>query len=318
MVIPHGQEEVFSLQLNWSMILFLVGTLLLAVFLSSYAFYWQIMRSREVALLTKRYGINLSTAISVKNSVNRGMDLKDDLMDRLREIALLIGLRERDLRSLPDNDQAIDRANRTLKGEVLERLDMGPTTDFLPPAYSERAFYFMMQDQEALVHSLSESVHHGLGVYNGMPLGRPLRSGGFIADTSMFGNRPNPFGGTGWELHTGIDTSAPHGTPVFATGAGTVQKVQYASTGYGNTILVEHDNGFYSLYAHLSSINVNAGTRVFRGKMIGRVGRSGRVTGSHLHYEIRLGNSAKLDPLPYVCSLDLYTHNCSVINKKYD
>ncbi len=318
MVIPHKQAEVFSLQLNWSMILFLLGTLAVAVLFSGYGFYWQAKKARENYRVEKLHGANLGAALTVKSSIETSIDLKQDLLERMREIAVLVGYREQQLTALPGEDASIKSSRAALQAELLEETNLKPTDDYLPPIYAQRKFNHMLRQQSPLLLSLKHSINDGLGVYNSMPLGRAVIMQGYVQDTSQYGRRLNAITGVGWEMHTGMDTSAPWGTPVYATAAGTVHRVTYSKTGYGNVVVLRHDNGYYTLYAHLSAIHVSKGRKVKRGRHIGNVGRSGRSTGSHLHYEVRLNNSTKVDPLPYVCATDLRTKNCLKTNRKYD
>lgn len=111
--------------------------------------------------------------------------------------------------------------------------------------------------------------------------------------TSPYGLR---FNGVSPDIHPGVDIAAPEGTPVRAMKPGTVV---FAGTmsGYGLTVIVEHGTGLRTLYAHLSALDVQAG-QILRGRdVIGRVGRTGNATGSHLHFEVRQRGHA-VDPVP--------------------
>lgn len=117
--------------------------------------------------------------------------------------------------------------------------------------------------------------------------------------TSSFGYRSDPFRGRR-AMHQGLDIPGAIGTPIYATADGYVGRAgRYG--GYGNLIELEHGNGVQTRYGHLSAIMVQPGSRVSRGDIIGRMGSTGRSTGSHLHYEVRLDGEA-VDPMPYVQS----------------
>jgi len=107
--------------------------------------------------------------------------------------------------------------------------------------------------------------------------------------TSYFGQRTDPFTGMG-AFHPGVDIPAPEGTPVRAAGDGIVIKAEYADR-YGRLVVIDHGSGITTYYAHLSRIDVLAGQEVREGQIIGAVGKSGRVTAPHLHYEVRQGGS---------------------------
>jgi murein DD-endopeptidase MepM/ murein hydrolase activator NlpD len=104
-----------------------------------------------------------------------------------------------------------------------------------------------------------------------------------------FGDRSDPFSG-GQAFHGGVDISGNLGTPVRATADGVISVAEYAS-GYGRTVSIDHGRGIQTLYAHLSRIDVIAGQEIRRGEIVGAVGRSGRATGPHLHYEVRVGGN---------------------------
>lgn len=113
--------------------------------------------------------------------------------------------------------------------------------------------------------------------------------------------------GYGWRIHPiykinkfhyGMDFTAPEGTEIYATGDGTVSRVQTSQRGYGKYIVVDHGYGYESIYAHLSDFNVREGQQVHRGDIIGYVGSTGLSVANHLHYEVKL-NSVNVDPVNY-------------------
>jgi murein DD-endopeptidase MepM/ murein hydrolase activator NlpD len=115
--------------------------------------------------------------------------------------------------------------------------------------------------------------------------------------TSSFGEREDPFNGEG-AFHTGIDIGAAYGDPVRATADGEVLKAAFGN-GYGREVLIDHGNGIQTLYGHLSGFAVTEGERVSRGQVIGYVGTSGRSTGPHLHYEVRI-HETPVNPHKYL------------------
>jgi murein DD-endopeptidase MepM/ murein hydrolase activator NlpD len=114
---------------------------------------------------------------------------------------------------------------------------------------------------------------------------------------SSFGQRSDPFSGEGaW--HTGVDISAPLGTPVRAAADGVVVFAD-RSSGYGRLVIVDHGNGYETYYAHLSRFDVIAGQEIRQGESVGAVGASGRVTAAHLHYEVRI-HKAPMNPYRFL------------------
>lgn len=117
--------------------------------------------------------------------------------------------------------------------------------------------------------------------------------------TSLYGVRSDPFRGTA-AMHAGVDIPGPIGTPIYATADGVVGRSGWVG-GYGNLVELEHGKGLQTRYGHLSKLLVAPGTRVARGQLIGLMGSTGRSTGSHLHYEVRMGGQA-VNPVPYLDS----------------
>lgn len=122
-----------------------------------------------------------------------------------------------------------------------------------------------------------------------LPLAMPVKS--TFRYTSGYGRR--------WgRMHEGIDMAGPVGTPVYATGDGVIEFAGRQS-GYGNLIKIKHELGTETRYAHLSRIRVKPGQRVSQGDLIGDMGNTGRSTGPHLHYEVRM-NGRAVDPMSFI------------------
>lgn len=115
--------------------------------------------------------------------------------------------------------------------------------------------------------------------------------------TAGFGERIDPFNGEG-AFHRGIDIASPFGTRVIAPADGVVQFADFMN-GYGRAVILEHGQGISTLYGHLSGFGVTPGQIVHRGDTLGYVGVSGRTTGPHLHYEVRIFNTA-VNPYKYL------------------
>ncbi len=122
----------------------------------------------------------------------------------------------------------------------------------------------------------------------------PVR--GYISDG--FGSRSNPYGGGGYEMHPGVDIATTFGTAIEATADGVVL-FSGVQGGYGNCVVVDHGYGVTTRYGHMSRIDVQVGERVHRGKQLGAVGSTGRSTGPHCHYEVRL-QDRPVNPMNYL------------------
>ncbi len=162
--------------------------------------------------------------------------------------------------------------------------------------------------KRAYVQSMALDEVYGIAVNAGdmvshIPAVPPIlpKKGSFHV-ASPFGYRTDPvYGGT--RFHAGQDLAADVGYPVYVTGDGVVEKVEYSFTGYGNEIVIDHGFGYKTRYAHLSRIDVAKGMKVLRGDQIGAVGRTGKATGPHLHYEVLYKGNA-INPYSFM-NLDM-------------
>ena len=134
-----------------------------------------------------------------------------------------------------------------------------------------------------------------------IPSQRPID---ITSTSSGYGVRSDPFRGTA-AFHAGVDMPGPMGTSIYATADGIVGRAGWAS-GYGNLVELQHGQGISTRYGHLSAILVQPGQRVQRGQLIARMGSTGRSTGSHLHYEVRLEGHA-VNPVPFLQAANYLT-----------
>jgi len=165
-----------------------------------------------------------------------------------------------------------------------------PSASSLPTAKGQPdpAFRALFQSWKRL-----EQLQQGIVA---IPSQRPVEA---VTFTSGFGVRSDPFRG-GAAMHAGVDIPGPIGTSIYATADGVVARGEWAN-GYGNLVELDHGKGIQTRYGHLSAILVQPGMRVTRGQLIARMGSTGRSTGSHLHYEVRLDGHA-VNPMPFLQS----------------
>lgn len=133
-----------------------------------------------------------------------------------------------------------------------------------------------------------------------IPSDKPIRAS--VEFTSGYGVRSDPFH-AGAAFHPGIDLAGAYGTPVYATADGIVLRAGWNSGGYGNLVELDHGKGITTRYGHMSAILVSPGEHVTRGQQVGRLGSTGRSTGNHLHYEVRI-DSRPVNPIPFMKSTD--------------
>ncbi|MDR0448407.1 MAG: M23 family metallopeptidase [Treponema sp.] len=183
---------------------------------------------------------------------------------------------------------------------------------------ADRSSFFNLQRNDDL-HKEVDDIRH-LAVYLSSAV-EPVREIGTILDsqsailaeipsiwpikgrmghfTNPFGMNRDPFTGAP-QMHTGVDISTYRsGDPVVATADGQVAFMGYEPSGFGNYIIIRHQHGFYTRYAHLLSFRVQAGQQVKQGETIGYIGNTGRSTGPHLHYEVHIGSDV-VNPAKYL------------------
>jgi murein DD-endopeptidase MepM/ murein hydrolase activator NlpD len=144
-------------------------------------------------------------------------------------------------------------------------------------------------------NGVSQSIRAKQRRLDAMPALAPVAGG--ISVESPYGYRFHPITGE-YQMHTGVDLKSSYGDPVYSTAAGRVIYTGYFS-GYGNLVKVDHENGYVTYYAHLSSIYAREGQSIGKGQVLGLVGQTGTTTGPHLHYEVRYQDQP-LDPVRFL------------------
>ena len=199
------------------------------------------------------------------------------------------------LDNLNDRVEAVEDASRKLAQMS------GVSPDQQQPVMNGAGGPFLPMDEAATVEYKTGQLEQELRAYEVVlrerasvpsiwPVEGTLESG--------YGGRRNPFGGSSYEYHEGQDIEAEMGTPVVAAANGTVT-IACVQNGYGNVVYIDHGNGLSTRYGHLSHIDATLGQKITRGEVLGRVGSTGRSTGPHLHYEVRI-NNAPVNPRPYL------------------
>lgn len=161
----------------------------------------------------------------------------------------------------------------------------------------KRQMYIQTKSLDTII-DLAEEKEHMLA---SIPSIKPVRSDKLPRSVKLlsgFGRRIHPIYKVP-RMHYGIDFTAPRGTPIQATGDGTIVRVEHRSTGYGKNVIIDHGYGYRTLYGHMKRIDVKVGEKVKRGQKIGLVGNTGASTAPHCHYEVHhKGN--KVNPIHYV------------------
>lgn len=211
--------------------------------------------------------------------------------------------------AVKDTDQRLNSL-QSLATEVamtygIAQLPRSPFSEDAAPSLTDTSFQrsvaeFRFLETNASAVGMANSGMHltpkpGLGATAFMPSIWPVVG----PITCSFGERMDPFSGEG-AFHTGVDIGARYGDAVVATADGVVINAE-EHIGYGRLVVVDHGFGVTTWYAHLSSLNAAVGQQVKRGEVVGYVGVSGRSTGPHVHYEVRI-NGAPVNPMRYLRS----------------
>ena len=220
----------------------------------------------------------------------KSMEEKNDTIFRQLEDAMTISVKPLDkmFRAAGmDTDRVLSQVRRGYAGQGGPLTPITFSTKGLAPTLDEtRANRLLTQmDQLNLYRIAAQKA----------PFAVPVKSG--FRFTSGFGYRRDPKTG-GRRMHAGVDFAGPVGTPLYTTADGVVVHAGWAS-GYGRLVKIQHEFGIETRYAHMNRLNVSVGQRVSRGQRIGDMGASGRATGPHLHYEVRVGGQP-VNPMIYI------------------
>ncbi|MBS1557606.1 MAG: M23 family metallopeptidase [Bacteroidetes bacterium] len=160
-------------------------------------------------------------------------------------------------------------------------------------AQLKRKIYIESKSQDDIV-ALTENKEK---LFAAIPAIQPVSNKALIALASGYGFRIHPVYKV-LKMHTGVDFAASIGTPIYATADGTIDKLEFSFTGYGNVLEIDHGFGYRTRYAHMHGFAIRQGQHVKRGDLIGYVGTTGLSTAPHLHYEVFV-NGAYVNPVHY-------------------
>lgn len=179
-------------------------------------------------------------------------------------------------------DTFFSRSNRELKRDMTQRVE---------------AMERQMEEVAATYQELHKAIEQVGTASNNIPAIQPVINKQLTLLTTSYGMRIHPFYKT-LQSHQGVDYAIPEGSRVFATADGRVKEVSRRSSTSGQTVVIDHGNGYETSYSHLSKISVRKGQQVRRGDIIALSGDTGLSLAPHLHYEVRL-NGMRVDPIHY-------------------
>ncbi len=275
--VPHARAKFRKWRLSTIQAAAILGGLALLTFggfVSTVSYFGAAVDRDQLTALQSENAALREVNDGFETSIRQLETTVDDYQDRIRKLAIVAGLSE-----LSPPESGIGGSDPNSAGGDLADNLLGLETEL----------YQMGRGMDALQHRLDE---HRL-LISTTPAISPVK--GLL--TSGFGYRADPFTGRR-TFHQGIDIVAPRGQEIRATGDGLVTKAG-RDHGLGKAVYVSHGFGIVTRYGHMSKINVKAGQKVRRGDIVGLVGSTGRATGNHVHYEVRVDGKAQ-DPLGYI------------------
>lgn len=267
---------------------------------------WIDQGKMEEKITTKEALLQKNLIEQENNSLRLKMISLSDKLENLQktvkglefaEVAILEKIEKMSGKEIEEIKKTLDTINQALKGQKqyfnpLANIKDGQGGEFIPLDGVDISKD--LQDKMSAVFQQIEKLDKYKTAMSGIPLGKPVYQ---YRLSSTFGTRSDPFNQKA-ARHKGIDMSAALGSRISAPAGGRVIEAGYHN-GYGNLVTIRHTNGFTTKYAHLNKIYVKKGQVVKYNQAIGEVGRTGRATGSHLHYEV-LYNGVNVNPLTFV------------------
>lgn len=295
MYIPESESKVVSLRIPlWVPKAIASGLVLLLIVTSASAYMTHSVNakySKSKEEISSLAAVNTSQKQEIEKLQNDAVQIQLQLEENLKaldEIKEVVGLKksteaaEQDKTVLPVSTQPASKSSDDTSMQINQ----------VKTSYKELTAQLLSQRE--LIDSSMSIVKKQVAYLNAMPSIKPVN--GRITDT--YGYRKNPFTNRGSEFHKGIDFAGAKGTSIKATGDGVVLFAGWQS-GYGNVVILSHGYGITTLYAHNSKLLVKKGERVKKEQIISKMGSTGRSTGSHLHYEVRV-NGKLVNPVKYL------------------
>lgn len=322
LVIPHNDKAIVNMQLSNYVIALGIFSLIFVVVASVFAVNMQRNIQGEADKLQDRDKAYVNERELYVRKYHE-MVVQQDLFKKqfgkvIKQAKLLEGeedifidddiLRDSAVQMLDAEGEEYARSLSYKENRTIKFLNFETTLKIAQGKSQEEGFYFYpevtlyrklkldMKQTTSAVVMLQQLLKEREVVQQALPYYWPLAGGHF---TSFFGGRISPFGHSR-DFHTGVDLADATGTPIYAAADGRVVSCGY-SGGYGLSAKISHPYGFQTLYGHMSSLYATCGSYVRKGQMIGRVGATGRATGPHLHYEVRI-NDHPVNPMPYLTS----------------
>ncbi len=290
--IPHNEEKVFKITISYYLLSFLASIFiltLLSFFGFSITFFLKTKENSILRNLGNKQKIFFLQHEKVANELHEALDSLEKVSKELDQI---IWGKSNKLDKL--NFGNLNKLFYQKKTDLKTNLNLYQNT-----VINTNKLVLKIQSLKSSFQNSIDYLETRESIFESMPRGRPLGPGvGLI--TSTFGNREDPFFVGVGEFHNGIDFASASGTPIYATADGIIKDSSASEGGLGLHVIIEHENGFKTTYGHCSELFVKQGDIVKRGDIIAAVGSSGKATGSHLHYELRIGDDKAMNPQPFI------------------
>ncbi|HEM56356.1 MAG TPA: hypothetical protein ENO30_06325 [Thermodesulfobium narugense] len=283
MIVPHSGHTPFSFKIRWGVLvfflsvlffgaLFVISTFILALSVNSRLSDYQILKFQNARQSEEIRQLKVESE-ALKKDIKR-------LSDEEKELRKNLGISEpSDQNSKVKSDQSSSiegiKQNNSIELSLLFSSSVDPR--FINIKNDLSIIRTQLSYRERSFNQVAQIAKRKINEYASFPTGFP--ADGVI--TSYFGYRP-AFG----DFHPGIDVAAGYGSPIYATGDGVVVFAGWYLSGYGLTVIIDHGNGYETLYAHDSSFAVKVGQRVKKNQVIAYIGLTGFTTGPHVHYEV--------------------------------
>lgn len=311
MLVPHSEEAVRKFKMPVSLVRTVIIVSLCCLLAISYGVVNYLDMKKNMAELTTLRSVNKSQEAKLQSLETETAKLKtkmtevNGLENSIKEMLKENKLSSRS-ESSSDRRQIINSPDQTTEKRGLKDLLtlFSPESPVAQADQWDNLFRKIEKQADSLIYEmdnstkelkvLKEQLAKEISYLRAKPTGWPVQ--GRI--TSEFGYRPSPFGGRKTEFHSGLDIAPPYGTPVLSTCDG---KVVFAGrqTVLGQTVIIQSNYGFHTVFGHNSKINVKVGETVSRGDCISHTGNTGRSTGTHLHYEVWVSGE-KVNPMDYI------------------
>ena len=288
MIVPHSQNKVINFQTN--VFALVLGVLLTIGILASFLYFnkHSVTSKMEIANLTEQNRSTLASLDELRDENANLFQAAKHFQTSLSQSLSLLGISQVDSKSnssISNSDlSSLFSSTEITNGTTKEISDIRELTSYLENAVEP-------------IEQVGKMLKTQQNLFTEIPSINPVKNPN-VHISMQFGPNVHPLNGN-WYIHKGIDFSTwRSGDPIMATASGQVVNVSYDNS-FGNQVIIKHNHGIYTRYAHLQSHRVTKGQYVEQGDIIGTIGNTGISTGPHLHYEVHIGSDV-VDPAKYI------------------